>query len=75
VSNSNNRDVGWTVVTEAVYKTVEAIPDADSTDGSRYTVTAVPVSNADFAANSANPLYRTVTKTWAAGPDWEPWNS
>ena len=36
-------------------------------------ITSAPVSTVEFNANSTNPLYRTVTKTWAAGPDWEPW--
>ena len=36
-------------------------------------IATTPVTTAEYNANTTNPLYRAVTKTWAAGPDWEPW--
>ncbi len=33
----------------------------------------VPVTTAEYNANSSNPAYRTVSKTWSDGPDWEVW--
>lgn len=85
-TNSNRRrDLGWTVVSESVYRTVENPPNDSSSDGSRRTVvsttqtpvqtlqSSAPVSTAEYNANSTNPAYRAVGKTWAAGPDWEPW--
>ena len=32
-----------------------------------------PVSTAEYNANSSDPTYQAVTKTWSNGPDWEVW--
>ncbi len=72
-SNRRN-DAGWTSVTLAEYTTFENPVNSDSSDGGRTVIAgSTPVSLVEYNANTTNPLYRAVTKTYNNGPDWEIW--
>ncbi len=66
---------GWTAITEAEFLAIDNTTSADDNDdGLRQNgVVQTPVSTAEYNANSSNPAYRTVSKTWSDGPDWEVW--
>ncbi len=72
-ATNRRRDLGWTNVTQAEYLTVENPINTSTTDGAKVVVTTSPVSTVEYQANSGNSTYRAVTKTYAAGPDWEMW--
>ena len=76
-ANDRRRDRDWRDVTAAQYNAIVNTTTADDlpvgNDGRRTIVTQQPVSTAEFNANSTNPAYSAVAKTWAAGPDWEVW--
>lgn len=72
-SSSLRRDLGWTNVSQSVYLTVENPINTSTTDGARTVLTTTPVTTVEYQANSSDPSYRAVAKTWAAGPDWELW--
>ncbi len=72
-SNGNRKDLGWTDVTLAEYKTFENPVNTNSGDGGQTITTSTPVSTTEYNANTTNPAYRAVTKTYNNGPDWEIW--
>jgi len=72
-SSARRKDLGWTNVTLAEYLTVENPVNTSTTDGAKTVVVSTPVSTAEYTAYSADSSYRAVTKTYAAGPDWEVW--
>ena len=68
-ANNRRNDAGWTSVTEAEYLTFENPVNTNSNDGGRTVIAgSTPVSTAEYQANSSNPLYRAVTKTYNNGP-------
>lgn len=72
------RDQGWTAVDQSTYLTVENPPNSNNNsdwnnDGARTVLVQTPVSTAEYLANTSNPAYKPVAKTWSNGPDWEPW--
>ena len=72
-SASRRKDLGWTNVTLAEYLAVENPINTSTSDGAKVVVTSTPVSTTDYQAHSGDTSYRAVTKTYAAGPDWEVW--
>ncbi len=71
--SDRKRDLGWTTITQAEYVAADTRTTDDGDDGLRIVTVQTPVSTAEYTANSSNPAYRPVTKTWNAGPDWEVW--
>ncbi len=59
-------------ISESQYLTINT--SAGESDGVRQVTANTPVSTAEYNANSSNPAYRAVTKTWSNGPDWEVWS-
>ncbi|MGB0112304.1 MAG: hypothetical protein WBP59_03710, partial [Ilumatobacteraceae bacterium] len=74
-ARSNRRDSGWEVVTKAEHDgIVNTRPwDSGNSLGRRTNTVDTPVSTTEYNANSSNPAYRAVSKTWSDGPDWEIW--
>jgi len=72
-SSTRRQDLGWTNVTQATYLTVENPVNNVTTDGAQVATVSTPISTAEYNAQAGQPGYRAVTKTWAAGPDWEIW--
>lgn len=72
-ASNRRRDLGWTNVSQSTYLTVENPVNTSTTDGARTVLTTTPVTTTEYQANSSDPSYRAVAKTWAAGPDWELW--
>lgn len=72
-SASRRKDLGWTTVTLATYLTVENPVNTSTTDGAKTILTSTPVTTDEYNAHAADSTYRTVTKVYAAGPDWEIW--
>ena len=73
--DSRKRDLGWTTITQAEYEAADTRTWDDGDDGLSYGMVQIPVSTADYNANSSDPAYRTVAKTWNNGPDWEVWTA
>ncbi len=64
----------WNTITEAEFLEINTSSDDDSNDGLLESFDGTtPVSTVEFNANSSNPNYRAVSKTWSNGPDWEIW--
>jgi prepilin-type N-terminal cleavage/methylation domain-containing protein len=73
-SGSNRRETkDWTTITQAQYEAADTRTWDDSNDGLSVQIAQTPVSTAEYNANSSDPAYRAVTKTWSNGPDWEIW--
>jgi len=72
-ANNRRRNVGWTIIPEAKYLAIDTTPTDDSNDGLYTSVSQVPVSTDNYNANSSDPAYQVVSKTWNNGPDWEVW--
>ena len=72
-SSTRRQDLGWTNVDLATYLTVENPVNSVTTDGAQVATVSTPISTATYNANVGQAGYRAVTKTWAAGPDWEIW--
>ncbi len=74
-NDNRKRDRGWTVITEAEFLAIDDTTSADDNDDGLLEggVVQTPVSTAEYNANSSDPAYRAVTKTWSDGPDWEVW--
>jgi len=72
--SNRKRDQEWTTITEAQHTAANTSTTDDNNDGLSETVTgSTPVSTVEYNANSSNPAYRVVSKTWSNGPDWEVW--
>jgi hypothetical protein len=72
--SNRKRDEGWTTITEAQHTAANTSSFDDWNDGLTETLTgSAPVSTVEYNANSSNPNYRAVSKTWNNGPDWETW--
>ncbi|MGB0111722.1 MAG: VWA domain-containing protein, partial [Ilumatobacteraceae bacterium] len=65
------RSYNWTEISASEYARINQ--HSGDSDGVRTNTTTTPVSTTEYNANSSNPAYRAVSKTWSDGPDWEIW--